>query len=312
MTALEAVAAYLPERRVPIENLAGELGLSPMQVKVFRRYHGLGTVCREPGGTLLDLMLAATAALGALRGRERRVRYVLHARSVPVAVPYPLNPLHEMCGLLGLGHATAFTLTHQACATGLLAIDVAGRLLAADGEPDALALVIAGEKAFTPTAQFLPDTSVFAEGASACLVAAHGQRDRLLAYASQTRGEFDARPGEQPELALRFQREFPESLAGVILAAVAGAGLELGEISLILPHNVNMVSWRQLCRRIGFPVHQVLLDNVPVIGHSFCADAFINYQTAAQRGLLRPGDRYLIAAAGAGLGATFSAMIFEH
>jgi hypothetical protein len=53
-----------------------------------------------------------------------------------------------------------------------------------------------------------------------------------------------------------------------------------------------------------------LLDNVPVTGHAFCADAFINYETAAQRGLLRHGDRYIIAAAG--LGATFSAMVFEH
>jgi 3-oxoacyl-[acyl-carrier-protein] synthase III len=312
MTALEAVAAYLPQRRVPIEDLAEQLGLSPMQVKVFRRYHKLGTVCRDQDGTLLDLLLAAAATLGVLAERAGQVRYVVHARSMPVAVPYPLNPLHELCRLLGLGHASTFTLTHQACATGLLAIDVAGKLLAGDGDPDALALVLAGEKAFTPAAQMLPDTSVFAEGASACLVRHGGTRDRLLAYATWTRGEFDARPGERPDLALRFQREFPESLARVIRCAVAKAGLELSEISLVLPHNVNVVSWRQLCRTMDFPLDRVLLDNVPVIGHCFCADAFINYQSAAQRGLLRTGDRYVIAAAGAGLGATFSAMVFEH
>jgi 3-oxoacyl-[acyl-carrier-protein] synthase-3 len=56
----------------------------------------------------------------------------------------------------------------------------------------------------------------------------------------------------------------------------------------------------------------VLLDNVPVSGHVFCADAFLNYQTARERGLLHPGDRYVVAAAGAGRGATFSAMVFEH
>jgi 3-oxoacyl-[acyl-carrier-protein] synthase-3 len=77
-----------------------------------------------------------------------------------------------------------------------------------------------------------------------------------------------------------------------------------------LPHNVNLVSWQRLGRQIGIPVDRILLDNVPVTGHAFCADAFINYQTAARRGLLRPGDRYVIAAAG--LGATFSAMVFEH
>ena len=47
MTALEAVAVYLPEQRIPIEDLADRLGLSPMQVKVFRRYHKLGEVYLE-------------------------------------------------------------------------------------------------------------------------------------------------------------------------------------------------------------------------------------------------------------------------
>jgi 3-oxoacyl-[acyl-carrier-protein] synthase-3 len=56
----------------------------------------------------------------------------------------------------------------------------------------------------------------------------------------------------------------------------------------------------------------VVLDNVPKLGHVFCADAFINYQTARERGLLRPGTRYLVVAAGAARGAAFSAMVFEH
>ncbi len=312
MTALEAVAAYLPSRRVPVEDVARQLDLHPAKARVFRRYHGLAEICREDGGTLLDLLLAAASRLGALRGRERQVRYVLHARIIPVVVPFPLNPLHELCGKLGLRPASAFAVTHQACATGLLAVDIAGRLLAADGDPDALALVLAGEKAFTRTAQLLPQTSIFAEGASACLVSPGGQRDRLLAYASLARGEFDARPGEDPALAARFQREFPDSFAEVIHAALARAGVALADISLILPHNVNVVAWKQLCATTGFPLRRVLLDNVPLIGHSFCADPFINYQTAAQRGLLKPGEKYLIAAVGAGLGATFSAMVFEH
>lgn len=310
MTALEAVATYLPDQRVPIEDLAGQLGLTPMQVKLFKRFQGFAEVRMDPGGTLLDLLLAGVARLDALHGREHQVRYVLHARSMPVAVPYPLNPLHELCHVLGLDHAIAFTVTHHACATGLLAVDIAGRLLAADADPDALALVLAGEKAFTRDAQLVPETSIFGEAAAACLVRSGGHRDRMLAYATIIRGEFDGRLTDLPHVAARYEREYPTSLAGAMLAAVAQAGLHIDEISLILPHNVNDVSWRRLCRRIGFPVDRVLLDNVPVSGHAFCADLFINYKTATERGLLRPGDRYLIAAAG--LGATFSAMVFEH
>jgi 3-oxoacyl-[acyl-carrier-protein] synthase-3 len=309
LTSIDAVATYLPPGRVPVEDLADQLGMSPIQVRVFRRYHKLGEVRRDPDGTLLDLLLGAVANLDALRGREQHVRYVLHARSFAVVVPYPLNPLHELCHRRGLGHATAFTVTHQACASGLLAIDVAGRLLAADPDPDALALVLAGEKAFTRESQVVPETSVFGEGSSACLVRHGGTRDRMLAYAAWLRGEFD---DEVPEIPGHFEREYPSSLATAIQAALDRAGLRLDDVRLILPHNVNAVAWQRVCRRLGFPVSRVVLDNLPLTGHVYCADAFFNYQTACRHGLLRPGDRYVVAAAGAARGATFSAMVFEH
>jgi 3-oxoacyl-[acyl-carrier-protein] synthase III len=309
VTALEAVATYVPDRQVPIEHLAEGLGLTAMQVKVFKRFLGLTHVRRDPDGSLLDLLLAGTSRLDALRGREHQVRYVLHARATPVEAPYPVNPLHELCRMLGLGHATAFTVTHHGCASQLLAIDIAGRLLAADGDPDALALVLTGEKAFTRDAQLMPGISVFSEASAACLVRPEGCRDRLLAYATSVRGEFDGRFTDVPELSARYEREYPGALAAAIFAAVEQAGLSIDEISLILPHNVNLLSWRRLCRRIGYPVDQVMLDNVSLTGHAFCADSFINYATAAERGLLRPGDRYLIAAGG---GATFSAMVCQH
>ncbi len=312
MTALAEVAAYVPPLRVPIESLAEELDLSAMQLKVFRRYHGLAEVSRDQDRSLIDLLTSAADQLSGLRGHRARVRYVLYARAVPVVAPFPLNPVHELSGRLGLGHAVAFTITHQACATSLLAIHLAGQLLAADGDRDALALVVAGEKAFTRKARLVPETSVFAEASAACLVSQGGPRDRMLAYATQSRGEFDGQPAEQPDLLAGFQRSYPAALAEVIAAAVTEAGLRLSDVSLILPHNVNLVSWRQVCRKLDFPVAKVLLDNVPSVGHGFCADAFINYQTAAARGLLDAGNCYVIAAAGAAMGATFSAMVFQH
>lgn len=309
MTALDAVSAYLPAHRATIEDLAGPLGLTGMQVRLFKRFQGLAEIRLDPDGTLVDLLLAGTAGLPGLRGSEHRVKYVLHARSMPVVAPYPLNPLHEVCRRLGLSQAAAFTVTHHACASSLIALDIAGRLLAA-GEPGDLALVLAGEKTFTIDAQIVPGTSVFGEASAACLVSADGPRDRMLAFATSTRGEFDGRLDELPEVAARYEQEYPAALAGAILAAADRAGLGLEQVRLILPHNVNAVSWQRLGRRIGFPAGRMVLDNVPVTGHAFGADAFLNYTTARERGLLQPGDRYIIAAAG--LGATFSAMVFEH
>jgi 3-oxoacyl-[acyl-carrier-protein] synthase-3 len=316
MTALDAVSVYLPPTRVSVESLAGPLGLTDMQVKLFRRFHGLKEIGRDPGASVSDMLLSAAAGLDGLRGQEHRVRYVLWARTMPVIAPFPVNPLHEVCAELGLGHALAFTLTHQSCAGSLLAIDMAGRLLAADvaasGQDERsgpLALIFGGEKAFTRDAQMFPDTSIFGEGASACLVSAFGGHDRLLSYACNVRGEFDSATGENDA---RLQREYRPSLAEVIGRALDEAGLTLDDIKVVLPHNVNVVTWQRMCLLLGLPLDRVLLDNIPVNGHIYCADVFVNYQTACERGLLEPGDRYLAAAVGAGGGATFAAMVFEH
>jgi 3-oxoacyl-[acyl-carrier-protein] synthase-3 len=310
MTAIEAVAAYLPETRVPIANLAGQLDMTARDMKLFERFYGLSEVCRDPGGTLTDLLLGATGKLTELAGQEHRVRYVIYAGGGTVTVPHPINPLQEVCAELGLTGATAFALTHHACASTLLSIDMAGRLLTVDGDPDALALVLAGLKTFTRDAQLVPETTLFSEGSAACLVSATGSSDRVVSYAASMRGDFDGWITNEEEAATRYGHAYPDCLADVLEQAVAEAGLSLQDLALILPHNVNAVSWSRLCKRMGFPRERVLLDNVPLYGHCFAADGLINYRTACDRGRLQPGDYYLMAAAG--LGAVFSAMVFQH
>jgi 3-oxoacyl-[acyl-carrier-protein] synthase III len=311
MIVLADVAAFLPERTVTVEEMGPELGLTPTQVRVLRRFNGLGEVRRQrPGETLVDLLEGAARALPTLRAREHLVRYVIHARGVPVVVPYPDNPVHELRDRLGITGASAFTVTHHACVSGLLAIDIAGRLVARHAEPDALALVVAGEQVFTLDERLTPDHRVFGEGAGACLVSVGGPGDAVLSYASVARSDLDHYAEDGPDAMDRFAGEYTDLLGEVILVAVKQADLSLDDIALVLPHNVNIVSWRRVCRRIGLPVDRVLLDNVPLVGHTPSADTFINHASAVALGRLAPGDRYLTA--GAGFGAVFSAMVLEH
>lgn len=315
MTALDAVAVYLPPTLVPIEELADRLELTDIQVKMFRRFHELREIRLAGSQTAADLLLRAASALAELPGSADRVRYLLYGRAMPVTEPYPVNRIDEVRRVLGLEHALAFTVTQQSCASGLLAIAQAGRLLEADAaaapEPgrEPLALVLTGEKAFTRHARLIPGTSVFGEASAACLVSANGPRNRVLSYACAQRGEFDLVGGGS---AAKFQREYRPALAAVIRQAVDQAGIELDDLRLILPHNVNVVTWQRLCVLLRFPLSRVVLENVAAGGHLFCSDAFANYRTAVHRGLLAPGDRYLVATVGSGEGATFAAMVFEH
>ena len=211
---------------------------------------------RAPDQDLAGLMTAAVRSLTGLAGQEHRVRYVIAARTIATVSQAGQHPVEDLCAALRLVNATAFTLTQHACATGLLAVDLAGQLLAADGDPDALALVIAGEKVFTPQLEIIPGCTVMGESTAACLVGADGPADRVLGYAVRTHGQHAGHipPGDLDPV---FLESHNEVLAGVIADAVAAAGVRVSDIDLILPHNVNRRAWLATCRLLGLGPDQV-------------------------------------------------------
>jgi len=308
MTALMAVSSHLPES-VSLADLQHSLELSDRELMRFVRLYGLSEVCRSTLSET-ELLLAAAGKLTALTGQESRVRYLVRATTVASPSPYPTSSLQEVRQALGLEHATTFAVSGHACASGLLAVDLCGTLLAADGDPDALALIFLGEKAFTPMAQLIPGVAVMGEGTAAVLVAADGDRDRVLGYASQVHGRQDGAVVMTPEIAAEFRQIYPDALGRVIQEALASATLSISDINLVLPHNVNELSWARTVSKLGLTKDQILLNNIPVTGHCFCADPFINHVTACELGRLNPGDRYLMVSVG--LGPTFSAMVLQH
>ncbi|WP_158895879.1 3-oxoacyl-[acyl-carrier-protein] synthase III C-terminal domain-containing protein [Amycolatopsis anabasis] len=308
MTSLVAVSSYLPAT-VPIASLQGELGLTDAQLRRLHRIYGLSEVCRSPESEA-EMLLAAVGKLDSFAGQEDRIRYVVRAKTMPAASPYPVNPMLEVRDALGLHHAITFNLTDHACASGLLAVDLCGTLLAEDGDPDALALILTGEKAFTHTAQIIPDVAVMGEGTAAVLVGPGGDRDRMLGYATTTLGGPGGEVIMSDEQADEFRRIYPEALAEVVGEAVAAAGLRTADLALVLPHNVNRVSWIRAGSALGVPRDRIFLGNVASTGHCFCADPFLNYRTVTGLGLLNPGEKYLMISVG--LGSTFSAMVFQH
>jgi 3-oxoacyl-[acyl-carrier-protein] synthase III len=309
MTALVEVGCHIPELAVDIDEIGRGVGADDKLIWTFRRFYGLASVRRAPHQDLREILTAAVRSLESLRGNEHRVRHVVFARTVSTVAPADEDPIEDVCAALGLTEATAFTLTQHACATGLLAVEVAGRLLDADGDPDALALVVTGEKTFSDALQMIPESTVMGESTAACLVCADGERDRLLGYATRTHGRFGEDFPPHP-LDPAFLKEHNQLLAEVMREAADAAGVALDDLALILPHNVNRLSWSWTCKLLHIPLERVFLDNVAVTGHCFTADPFINHVHATRAGLLKPGDLYLMASVG--LGATFSAAVLRH
>lgn len=308
-TTVQAVHAYAPDRRVTVEDVAGRLGLNRHQTRLFRRVHGQGTLREDPAQPLPELLaVAAREAVSAVD--PDRIRYLIFAHTIQSVAPSYVDVATRTARELGLRRATAFALTQQNCATGLAAVDLAGELLRADGDPGGRALVVTGEKTFSRIARLVENTSIMGEAAAACLVGVGGSGLRVRSYVVRTHGQHADIFRPSPASRAEFSDSYVERLVEVIRATLARAGLDLTDIDLIVPHNVNTSSWLRALPELGIDRKQVFLDNVERYGHTFCSDPFLNLTTLRDADRLVPGGRYLLTSVG--LGATYAAMVVEQ
>lgn len=309
-TCLTETAVCLADESQSLEQIAPRLGLTDREVRRYRRFFGMNNVRCSPGRDVAGLLVGAARGLATLPGNEESVRFIIHARTLEAAGPYSANPLHQVADELNLRHATAFVASQHACASGLLAMDIAGRLLTAQGDRGARALILMGEKSYPHVTDYVHSPMVMGEASVACLVGLGGERNRLLSYATRVRGEFCQIPGPGDAWGAGFDNVYPGTLAEVIHAAIDQAGLTPEDIRLFFPHNVSKISWIRVCQTAGLSFKRVWLATLPNTGHCFCADPVLNLADAVAARALQPGDHCLLVSVG--VGATFSAMVVRH
>ncbi|MFF4715808.1 3-oxoacyl-[acyl-carrier-protein] synthase III C-terminal domain-containing protein [Streptomyces eurythermus] len=309
-TTLERIESFLPERSVRIDDVAASLGLRRAEVGVFRKIYGLDRLRFDPDTGLFDLVLpAARRALAALP-EGRRVEYVIYAHTVQAVAPPDVDTAATIREGLGLHDAEAFALTHQACVSSLGAIDLAGELLRAEAPEGAYALMVTGERAYSPKVQLIPNSAIMADAAAACLVTVGGPGDEVLSFVTRTLGEYAAGLEMTKEETQGFGQVYGTVLGEVINEAVGAAGLSFDDVDLVIPHNVNMVSWRQTIKEMGADPEKFFLDNVAHYSHTYASDVFVNYTTLRDQDRLADGRYYVLVSVG--LGATFGAMVIRH
>ena len=109
---------------------------------------------------------------------------------------------------------------------------------------------------------------------------------------------------------LLFQSSYVNYLCYAIETILCKNNIALKNIALIFPHNVNVLSWRQVMRQLCISNSQIYLNNIKKTGHCFGADPFINLQCAINENLIVLGDYYLLVTVG--LGATFSVILMQY
>ena len=304
VTYIERVGAYLP-KTMSVGELSGPLGLSSAQQRVFTRFLGLERIPVAEDMELADMLWAAGENV--LDGVDRdSVRYIIHAHTMQhVAVGRP-RLLDEVRERLGLHAATAFSVSHLNCVAGLYALHLARCLLgpAPAGEK---VLILTGDKSADHRGRLIPGITIQGDAAAACLVGADPRGDRVLGRALRVDGRFYQCVDCPPALLEEYIQLFVPFMSETVTEALASAGCDPADISLVFPQNSSRLAWKRISKNVGIPDGRIYLDNVSKTGHCCCSDPFINLKAARDSGRLKSGDLILLATTG--MGAAFAATV---
>jgi 3-oxoacyl-[acyl-carrier-protein] synthase-3 len=307
MTYLERIGVFLPESSASVQDLSEALALSRNQVSFLTRYLGLDRIAIAPDLDLADMLTAAGA--DALRDADRdSVRFLIHAHTMQHVATASKSMLCDVRTALGLRNAVVFSMSHMNCVVGLHALQVA-RALLQSAQPGDKVLLLTGDKIVSDTQRIIPDTTLLGEAAAAALIGQDATGDRVVGRALTVLGRFYQCLHWPEELRLEYKKIYVENLRNVMQAAIADAGRQPGDIDIILPHNVNRLTWKGISRDLGIPMERVYLDNIPKFGHCYASDPFINLASVRDTGLVKAGDLVLLVSAG--LGAAFAATLVQ-
>lgn len=228
---------------------------------------------------------------------------------------------------LGAGRAVPLDITQAACANGVQAMWVAAHLLQTSAAANVL--VVAADCASRVTDPQDRTTRVFFGDAAAAVVLTRAATadTGLLSWDFGSELSFDVwipaggsrMPPDTRSVAQRRHfvamdgravwhtatRRLPES----ILAAVARTGLSVDEITHFFLHQANLKIVTATMDKLGVPAHRAPVT-VDRFGNTGSAGIFTALHQSFDRGLVQPGDTYVMSAIGAGF--QWGTLCFRH
>ncbi|RNM08885.1 3-oxoacyl-[acyl-carrier-protein] synthase III C-terminal domain-containing protein [Dickeya undicola] len=302
---IEAIEVAFPPEVQSLDEIAQEVGLTRLDVRMFDRFYGLRRFHGGPG-TLDELL---TPVVDQMQHNQPQafaaISHVVHCHTVPCVRVFE-TVSQTPSWLARFSPQTEFaSLTMGHCATPLTAAEWLLKQLS----PNNFGLILIGEKAFHPKVRLIKDTTLMGEAACAVLLSRQGNGPTILSRYTGQDGRFSIQKGTDEHEASDFGQHYIDFTCQHLQAALDKAGITIDCIDWIAPHNVNLSSWHRLAQLMNFPREKIFLENVPRYGHCFGADPFINLRQLQQQQRLRKGDIVLLVSVG--LGATYSSLLIK-
>lgn len=300
------ISVAKPDRMQTVRDASIELALDSKDTRMYERFFGLETFPRDPDQTLNELIEEAVVQLIERQGFSiEDLALVIYCHTVPSIAPIreevvlPIDPLRTQTN-------EVFSVTMNHCATAVSTLELIEAILPEDG----LTLVLMGDKGFHPVLREIKNTTIMGESAVAILIGPEPGAFRHIGTHTERLGKYAVMSGLLGAVEEQgFAKEYVSFVARCVSRCLDKHDVDIADIKLVLPHNVNLPSWDQIATASGMQPQQVYLKNVPLFGHMFNADPFFNLVDAVRDEALAPGDLILLVSVG--LGATASCALMQ-
>lgn len=308
MLYLDKIAYYLPNERVAVSEMQTSTGATTATLRIFESFYGLRKIAVASNLTTRDMVELALDKLQ-LKPHERcKFDYVVHSHASREVIPFSESIAQWLQEKFQVDHPMAFGTSMLKCVSALGVLGMLSTLM--KNSKHGKALLVTGDIAFTPELRLVPRATICGDAATVSVVQSQGERNHLLAV--------DTRflPGYSKGIYLdmtqmqEFDQKFIQLMSETILSSIEKAGIQLNQISLILPHNVNYPTWQKIAEALEIDQKLIYGDQISEIGHCFASDGILNLALATEQSLIQKNQYYLMA--GCGLGVFFASAVFKH
>lgn len=300
---------YIPDTYLDVEQAGEILGLSKEHIKVYRKIYGIEKIPAAHGMPFVEFITQPVEKLLATNNINKTdIKYLIHCHTAKVINPFGYSIVRKIKQHLQLESAVALGTSVNNCASTIASLDLLAHVLPNDKKSKAI--VVCGDYAFTPVLQCIPNTSILGDASAAILLGRQGSVNKLISISTKIEGKYAKGIWMSPEDANEFEMNYAKTLSATILDAIQKANLTKEQIKIIIPHNVNIHSWKRVANLLEIAAEKIYLKNVRKYSHCFGADIFINYVSAKDEQIFVSGDYYVMATVG--LGAVFAAAVFQY
>jgi 3-oxoacyl-[acyl-carrier-protein] synthase-3 len=188
--------------------------------------------------------------------------------------PPPESTVAELQRRCGLARARGISVAHQNCVSPIVAMRLAQMMTQSDERVRNVLIVVADQmRSSTDQFRIIDDGGIHSDGACAVILSRDWPRNEVLGLHHTIDGRFFTGRLAQIE----YNERYYWATVMLIREALAGAGLQIRDISRLLPHHVNLPAWKKIVRLLRLPEDVLFESNFARIGHVFGCDALIDF-----------------------------------